>query len=230
MHEIKRGLGLDFIVRTDSVDRENLDWMSDSPFIQAFRDARVACDDHVLDLGSHIGTFSLAAALEANCRVIGFEPDRESFNLARANALINKLDHLVTFHCAAIGGRDGVAFLYEASENWGHTLISTGGPYNKLTGNKTEVALLSLDKALTHIPGDKCRFVKFNIEGAEFDMLQQASKHALQKIDTLVGEVHHDIGAGLLEPCIAKLKDNGFDINVTPCGEVRSILLAKKIR
>jgi FkbM family methyltransferase len=134
----------------------------------------------------------------------------------------------VTFHCAAIGGSDGTTFLYEASDNWGHTVISTGGPYNQLTGKRREVALLSLDKALTYVPSDNCRFVKFNIEGAEFAMLEHASSHALKKIDTLVGEVHHDIGTGKLEPCISKLENNGFTVNVTPYGEVRSILLAKK--
>lgn len=140
---------LQLVIRPHSVDQAELEWMSTSPFIEAFESASVGPGDVVLDLGAHIGSFALIAAKLKQCRVVGFEPDLESWRLCQANILLNASEATVTCHRVAVGATSGISVLYEATENWAHTIVQDGGPYNVLTGRSAEVNSLSLSDALT---------------------------------------------------------------------------------
>jgi FkbM family methyltransferase len=228
VYEILSRLDVHFIVRTNSVDVDNLEWMVGSEFLHEALQADLGTRDTILDLGSHIGTFALPVVARTHCKTICFEPDAESLALSRANFILNRLDHLAEFHQAAVGGADGTLMLHEAVENWGHTILADGGPANALTGTRREVPLMSLDSVLHLVPNDDRLFVKVNTEGAEFDIFRNASEQALQRIDTLVGEIHYDLGPGDFQPCLARLRGAGFQIELAPLGEMRAILVAKR--
>jgi hypothetical protein len=134
---------------------------------------------------------------------------------------------LVTFHQVAASGKDGKVTLHQSIENWGHTIFSDGGPHNVLTGVQTELPAMSLENVLSLCPARDV-FLKFNIEGAEFDLLQQASWHALHRISAMVGEVHYDLGCGDFSPAMERLRDAGFYAEMLPAGEVRAILVARR--
>jgi FkbM family methyltransferase len=228
MHEIMPFCGAELVIRKGSVDRENVEWMAQSLFVNALRNAAVSPGELVVDLGAHIGSFSILAAKERRARVIAFEPDAESLGIARANALINGVSELVEFDPSAVGGRDGTALLFESTENWGHTLLEGGGPCNVLTGRKHEVPLLSLESALRNLPGE-CAFMKFNIEGAEYEMFATAPPDVLRRIRAMAGEIHYDLGNGDISACVAKLEQCGFTVELVPEGAVRAILVATRI-
>lgn len=228
MYEIKQSMGLAFLVRPNSVDGETLRWMSGSLFLDVLSATTLTEEDGVLDLGSHIGAFSLVAATRKHCRVLGFEPDKDSLKLSKANAVLNGLDYLADFHLCAVGGTDGTATLYRSDQNWGHMIFPHGGPYNRLTGARSTVPLASLDTILARVQAARRLLVKFNIEGAEFDMFEKAGMPALRRIDTFVGEVHYDLGLGDFSPCTAKLREAGFQVELVPQGKVRAILVAKR--
>lgn len=230
MYEITNTLGVSFIIRSESVDKDTLDWMSQSLFIRALFDTNLTRDDITIDLGSHIGSFALPAVLHKQCKAICFEPDTESLVISKASATLNNLDHLVAFHQCAVGGTDGNILLNQSDQNWGHTIIENGGPCNKLTGIKHEVPLVSLDTVLRCAPETACLFVKFNTEGAEFEMFKNASIMALGRIGSLVGEVHYDLGLGDFDPCISRLQDAGFIVTLVPQGETRSILIGRRAK
>jgi len=200
--------------------------MAQSAFLEVMRQADIVPSDTVLDLGAHIGSFSLVVASERRCRVVGFEPDGDSIRLARANALINELEGLVEFHKVAVGGSDGHIRLHEATENWGHTIIDGGGPCNALTGRSVDVPIISLDRALDYATDDRCAFLKFNIEGAEFAMFERARPEVLRRIGAVVGEIHRDIGVGDVREIVMRLEAQGFVVRLVPQGPDRDILIA----
>lgn len=224
-HEIVSLAGVELVIRKGTVDRENIDWMVSSLFLVALREAVTSPNDTVLDLGAHIGSFSVIAAKEFGARVIGFEPDDHSIGLARANALINGMQDRVIFHRAAVGRADGTVPLYESTENWGHTIIAGGGPHNSLTGRVTNVPMLSLASVMEHVSG-VCAFMKFNIEGAEYGMFDQVSCETLASIRAMAGEMHYDLGGGEVDSCVAKLQQCGFIVDLIPQNEMRAILVA----
>src|SRR6478609_4491360 len=102
LHEIFLWQGLELLIRSDSVDRAELEWMAGSSLWQAFEAAEVSPDDVVLDLGAHIGSFALLAASRRQCMVVGFEPDQESLRLCRINISLNALENRIVCHRFAI--------------------------------------------------------------------------------------------------------------------------------
>ena len=170
--------------------------------------------DH-LELASH----------RRGCRVVAFEPDGESMRLCRANALLNGLEDRFEFVEAAVGGSDCTVQLYEAFENWGHTIFSSGGPHNLLTGKSVYVPCYSLKKALDVGNCDFCGFVKVNVEGAEFDMIEMADEETLSRVGALAAEMNYDLVRRSPEHVMSKLKKANFSVRLEPAGE-RAILLA----
>jgi FkbM family methyltransferase len=229
MHEITRRLDVDFILRSGTVDLPSLDWIIGSVFITSVWQAGLGPEDAVMDFGSHIGSFALPVVRRTGCRAWCFEPDEPSLRISRATAVLNGLDERTQFVGAGIGGRDGTVRLYQSDENWGHTIVEGGGPGNRLTGESTEVPILSLASAFA-LAGDARRvFVKVNIEGAEYEMFEQASLQTLQCAEWYVGEIHYDLGRADFKPCIARLQEAGFDVTMLPAGDVRALLVARRV-
>jgi FkbM family methyltransferase len=229
MYEIMRQLEVDFILRSGSVDQENLNWMVDSPFIKSAFELGLNPNDTILDFGSHIGSWSLPLVKQTRCRSWCFEPDKGSLVLSRASAVLNQLDSLITFVQAGIGGTDGTFLLYESDETWGHTMVEGGGPYNRLTGRAEEIRVLSLSSALNMATGGGRTIVKINIEGAEYEMFEGSSLETLQGVDCWVGEIHYDLGKSDFSHCMKKLENAGFSVKMSPAGDARAILVAHRM-
>jgi FkbM family methyltransferase len=228
MHQVICWQGIEIVIRLGSVDQSNLDWMQGSPFWRAFDAASVSEGDAVLDLGAHIGSFAVLAAMRKRCRVFAFEPDPDSLSLCKINALLNAVDDRVRCLGAAVGGESGRLMLHETTENWGHTILAGGGPYNIVTGRKAEVECCSLADALRRTGCEHCAFLKFNIEGAEFDMIEKSDSETLRRIQLMVGEVHYDLVSRGSEGMLSRLHDAGFQVHLAPSTEMRAILLATR--
>jgi FkbM family methyltransferase len=107
----------------------------------------------VLDLGGHVGTFSLAAAA-AGHEVLAVEASpgnaallRESFAAAaRAPRLVH----------AAVGAEDG-----------GDVAFGSDGPYGQVGAGEERVPLRSVDSILAECGFDGVAFVKMDVEGCE---------------------------------------------------------------
>src|SRR6478672_6566681 len=72
---------------------------------------------------------------------------------------------------------------------------------------------------------DFCAFVKVNVEGAEFDMIEMADEETLNRVGALAGELHYDLVRRSPERVISKLKRANFSVHLEPAAE-RAILLA----
>ena len=63
--------------------------------------AEVSASDVVVDIGAHIGTFTVGAAKRAmNGRVFAIEPVPENFDLLQENVRVNNRENVVTIHAA----------------------------------------------------------------------------------------------------------------------------------
>lgn len=220
--------GAEFVVRAGSVDRESVEWVWGSSFMRVLRETPISAQDTVLDLGAHIGAFSVFAAREKGCRIVAFEPDPDSLRLARANAELNSLGQSIEAHGVAIGAAQGSVTLHESFENWAHTTVAGGGPYNKLTGNSRLVRMISLKEALAYGSGRATVLAKFNIEGAEFGMFETATVADLGQLQVLVGEIHFDIGDGDIHGVVEKLRAAGFVVELERENDLRAIMVARR--
>lgn len=148
-------------------------------------------EDHIiLDIGAHIGTFSLLAATKVPKGIVyAVEACKESYNYLRINIRLNKLTN-VRPSFLALGDKKGDVFLRHDEENWGHSImrgLSFGGeavPSNTLAGFMVDNAIPKLD------------FIKFNCEGAEFPILMRTPPEVLARIDKMLILYHLDVALG----------------------------------
>ncbi len=218
------------LTRLGSVDEQNIAWVCQSLFSRVLRSHPPLKGTFVLDLGAHIGAFTLLAATTSECRVLAIEPEPISGRLLQINTLLNGLETKVDILHAAVGPSTGETTLHKASETWGHTTVVSGGPDNVLTGEKLTVPAISLkDIFESHSSGQQCGLLKFNIEGAEFEVFASSDTNVLSRIQTIVGELHFDLGSeekGL--GLVSRLRSAGFHVEVTDESRFRSFLVATR--
>ena len=114
--------------------------------------------DVVLDLGAHVGTFSLSAAAEG-CRVVALEASPLNADLLRASASANRFHSLRVV--AAAAGDHGGSVEFFAHGPWGH-VVESGAD-----GPRVTVPCVTVDDLLDEMVIPKVAFVKMDIEGSE---------------------------------------------------------------
>jgi len=124
--------------------------------------------DTVLDIGAHIGyyTLLLAKLVGENGRVFAFEPEPSNFGLLEKNVKANGYSNVVLVQ-KAVSNQTGIAKLFlNRSNTGGHSLRK--GRYTK---DSIEVAAIRLDDYFKDYDG-KIDFIKMDIEGSEGEALR----------------------------------------------------------
>jgi len=137
-------------------------------------------NDVIIDIGAHIGTFSLLSASKAtNGIVYAVEPCRENFYLLEKNVELNQLKNVKCIN-AALGGNEGDTKLYHGDFNVGYTTTK------QLSDQYEWVKEITLDKFFVENKVNICNFMKMNCEGSEYPILLNASPYCLSKIIRII--------------------------------------------
>lgn len=147
--------------------------------------------DVVLDIGAHVGMFSIPLAREhPGVTFLAYEPNVENHaNLVR-NVKANGVPNVVPVN-AGIWSRDTYLLSVQDAKNTG------GSRTAEAPEGDEEVKGLTLDQIRAEWGLDGIRVLKMDCEGAEYHALRSASD--LAGIDNLLLEVHGGDYAGLLE-------------------------------
>jgi len=165
--------------------------------------------DVILDVGAHIGTFSLLASRKVRTgRVFAIEAGQDSYNLLRINIALNGCEN-VSCHHLALSDRDGTCRLYHDRGNWGHSVVKA------LSSSSESVRCLSLASFFKAQEIKACHFMKLNCEGSEFPILLSTDGETLKSIGTLVVLYHTDLWTSHNEAdLVAHLQANGFHCSI----------------
>ena len=157
--------------------------------------------DCVLDVGAHIGTFTvpLARAVGANGRVFAFEPVADHFELLSHNVVNNGLTGVVTPVRAAVANGASPLYVMRVAGNSGAT--SFGSTEGDPVGDMPIVSLDSWWDSGEARPSS-VEVLKIDVEGMEYEVLSGAEN----LIDTFRPVVHFEV---CLErrPPLAELND-----------------------
>jgi len=151
-----------------------------------FRDT-VKSGDTIVDIGAHIGIFSLLAAYACpDVTVFAFEPQSDNFALLRENVALNPRAHIIPINRAVASDRTRDK-LYKAPSNTGaHSLFGCGGSFETVESTELRTVLDSL-------PNKRIDLLKLDCEGAEFDIIRHASIEDLRRIRQIVMEIHETV-------------------------------------
>lgn len=177
----------------------------------------------ILDIGAHIGLFSLyVSALNATVPIYAYEPDEANFRALKENLRLNHVQNVFAKN-VAIAGESGTRELHISADSHNHSLFpgatesDSAGP---IPGAIKKVPTTSLkDIFTTHsskfaIPGYS--LIKMDCEGAEFEIIASISADQLSLAHAYYLEYHEyqpDFSAQNLAQVFRKA---GFKTSITP--------------
>ena len=152
--------------------------------------------DHIIiDIGAHIGCFSLLAASKVPAgKVYSFEPAQDTYQLLKKNIQSNDFSNISSFQLA-VAANNGAATLYHdiVTGNWGHSIVK------RLSGDTEQVDCITLEDFINRENLSHIDFIKFNCEGSEFGIIMNTPYEVLQKVKCMLILYH-----GYLEDSITK--------------------------
>jgi FkbM family methyltransferase len=145
----------------------------------------------VLDIGAHIGLFSIIAAKTtgSNGKVFAFEPAPQTVKVLNQTISINQLENVVIPVNAAMGKEKGhiTFFVSDTEADNSNSLISYKED-RKLNG--IEVELNTIDTFVAENKLSKVDFIKIDVEGAEYDTLRGGEQVFLQLRPAFILAIH----------------------------------------
>jgi FkbM family methyltransferase len=168
--------------------------------------------DIFIDVGAHIGRYSIIAAKRIGRwgRVISIEAHPDTFELLKKNIELNGLPNVTTIN-SVITSQGGKARLYLAGQDRGFTIYNTIMTHRaKATENFLEVEANTLDNILESKNITEVNWIKIDVEGAELEVLKGAvNTLSSNKDTTFVIEIH---GSEIYRELLGYLKTYNFTI------------------
>lgn len=176
-----RGVKQSFYVRDGSDISVLREMFADTEY--AFAETDAYRPSHIADLGAHIGAAALFLhARYPDAKITAYEPDPENFVLLQKNiALLTG----VTCVNAAVAATRGSITLYTHA---GGSTRGTLSPDPDSIGELQVPAVTFEDVVAT---GVDC--VKFDVEGAEYDLFAAASQKVREEVVLYFGEFHESL-------------------------------------
>lgn len=147
--------------------------------------------DIVVDIGAHVGVFSLFAAGRGAARVIAFEPSAVNAAYFRRNVAQNNLTGVELVE-AAVGASAGTTDLTMSRWSVGNVVPSNIVDAGTGDADAQTIAVnsTSLERILTDYGIDRIDYLKIDSEGSEGTILGAANIDVLHRIDRIALEYH----------------------------------------
>ena len=165
--------------------------------------------DTVVDVGAHIGRYTLMAAKFA-LKVIALEPEPSNYSLLQANIELNRFSNVLALPIALSSNRATQRFYLAAQGDTARSSLEQG--WSTKMGftpsrKSMEVESETLDNLIAHLDLATIDLLKIDVEGHEVAVLSGASK-ALNRTRRLIIEVSR----GNERPCEFLLRDAEFNL------------------
>ena len=175
---------------------------------------------NVMDIGAHIGTYTVLAAEKVgqSGKVIAIEPEPKNYKQLLKNIELNNFHNVIPQNIA-LTNHEGLEKLYlsppPASDS--HSLIFSDNKYSSI-----EVSVKTLDQLLERLNLKKIDIIKIDAEGGEIPILKGAEKtlRANQNIKIIVAAEHYP--SEVKEVC-KFLNKKGFETRVSKGNIVMTI-------
>lgn len=182
---VVRTLGLRVAVRPHTDDLHNSDRFHKPAVAAWFKPSK---GDFVVDVGSHIGLYSLWAA-NLGAQVIAFEPNPKTFEALARNVKLNEITGFDA-RCMAISDQEGWSTLFAAG---GWSSVDSLDPtwaarFGADVRSTTSVPTQTLDHALSDFKASSVDWLLIDAEGMELPVLRGASR-TLRKTRRVIIEV-----------------------------------------
>ena len=178
-------------------------WMINEYDIEDFE---INTNDTVVDIGAHIGLFSLLVSqLCKTGKILSFEPVSENFDLLVSNLKLNHIENILPFNMAVSKNSDRLD-LFLNNDQSAHSIFSK-------SSESISVESTSLQKIFDENKISACKLLKLDCEGAEYKIIDSLPSEYLDKIQNIVMEYHlADTKPELARDLISKIENADFQV------------------
>jgi len=213
--------GIKIMLRTDSTDLMALThvWLIGE---YSKNDFQIKKTDTVIDVGAHIGLFSLYASQKCTeGKIFAFEPIKENYKILESNKKLNNLSNIQSENCAISESTTKIT-LYQNNDQAGHSKFVK-------TDNPIEVTSKSLNNFFKEKKIEYVNLLKLDCEGSEYEIIDSLEDEYFKNIEKMIIEYHlADSNPELLERLENKLKNQSYKISIEPLFKDIGFLYAKK--
>lgn len=140
----------------------------------------------VIDIGAHIGTFSLRCAKERECTVFSYEPNKESYDILIQNVTDNNLEDKIKCFNKALSDKVGTRdFNVSTGHPAGSSFYMDYRPFYTIKVECTTLENVFIENSI-----DRCHFMKLDCEMEEKAILNSTPDSILNRIDRITLEYH----------------------------------------
>lgn len=180
-------------------------------------------EETIIDVGGHIGLFSIYALRWNPKKIIAFEPIKENFNLFNENIALNKIKNIKCYNMAVYDSSEEIE-IYLSQDFAAHSLV-------KKNGSSRKIKSISLKKIFDEQEITKCDILKLDCEGSEYKIFDELPNEYFKKIEKISMEFHIINNEN---EAIKKLKkrfiENNFSIKVQQTNDEMGMLYANIIK
>jgi FkbM family methyltransferase len=165
---------------------------------------------NIIDVGGHIGTFTLFAAAKApTAQMVTLEPEPGNFTMLTANLAGNQLLSRVTPHNMGLGDGNSITLFTFPHDRGGNSVHRT-----QEGGIPVTIQTISLKEIFDRHGITVCDYLKIDCEGAEYDALYRLPAEYFPRIKMIGMEYHHFSSDPLhnADALQAHLEKNGFTV------------------
>jgi FkbM family methyltransferase len=158
----------------------------------------------VVDIGAHIGCFSLLAhSVLRPSLLLAYEPESENFKLLTTNIAANRVTEAKLVMAAVTGSGGGVRMSLHKGSSGCHSLAT------RRSDSFVDVASVAFDDVVRDVAA--VDVLKIDCEGSEYSVFRAASDASIAKVMTIVMEFHEfgDLGEKA-EDLFSLLRSKGF--------------------
>ena len=165
-------------------------------------------EDIVIDIGAHIGLFSLFASQYCkNGKIFSYEPIKENYNILKENIEVNKIENIISFN-SAVSNQTNKLKIFINSDDSAHSIF-------KSEKNFIEVDSTTIKSIFDKNKIENCNLLKFDCEGAEYQIIESIPKEYFFKIEKMIIEYHlANEKPEMYKKLIENLKNNSFEIKI----------------
>ena len=163
----------------------------------------------ILDIGAHKGFFALyVRALNSEVPVYAFEPEEANFRALKEHLELNKIQNVFPKN-SAVAKEEGMAVLHVSDDSHNHSLVIVPG-----TVNDRKVNAVTLERIVSKLP--HVDLVKMDIEGAEYQILENAPDSVFEKCSAFILETHEYNDSMRAVTLKTLFEKKGYTVTLTP--------------
>lgn len=212
---MRSGDGLRIMVRPSRGDRKIAEELLSRDLYEKYYTIKQG--DIVIDVGAHIGSFTLKAGRKVRDKgkVFALEPTSDNFKLLEKNILLNGFQSICTPINAGAGSSEKKSKIRIYAKSGADSFFARQSDYGFM--REEEVNVITLDSIAVKMKLDRVDFVKINVEGFELEVLNGARNILKNFHPKLALQVHEF--AVKIDALTDFLRSSGYELK-PPVGDI----------